>query len=177
MTNLKEISCNECGDSFYISNEKTATVCPFCGAEFEESGPTVYKETKRPDIIELAAEIIKLDDEIKVAEKKKGPRLELRKQLGQVLIDLEMQGFKYGGKGFFIEHVIYPRVPALNRDAVHNYLRENGYADLIYETVNAQRFKSFFKELRKENGGETPKELDELITVEEYIRSGMKKSN
>ena len=44
-------------------------------------------------------------------------------------------------------------------------LRQQGYGDLIKETVNAQSLQSAMKECAQQNGGELPEELLEVISV------------
>ena len=46
-------------------------------------------------------------------------------------------------------------------------LREQGYGELIQETVNAQKLQSSMKECADQNGGELPEELADIISVYE----------
>ena len=55
-------------------------------------------------------------------------------------------------------------------------LREAGFGDLVYETVNANSLSAFVKEQIMENGDALPAWLDGLVTVFEKTTVGVRKA-
>ena len=55
-------------------------------------------------------------------------------------------------------------------------LREAGYGDLVYETVNANSLSAFVKEQTTENGDALPAWLDGLVNVFEKTTVGVRKA-
>jgi hypothetical protein len=67
---------------------------------------------------------------------------------------------------------LYVNVPADNREAVKEWLGDNGYGDLIQETVNASSLKALVKECIL-NGIEIP---DGLINITPFQQARLTKS-
>ncbi len=63
-------------------------------------------------------------------------------------------------------------VPAKNKGAVQEWLREHGHGSMISETVNASTLKAFVKEMMKE-GKEWP---EDLLNVLPYSRATVVKA-
>ena len=55
-------------------------------------------------------------------------------------------------------------------------LREQGFGDIIKETVNANTLQSTMKEVADENDGELPPELDEIVSSYEMTDISRRKS-
>ena len=51
------------------------------------------------------------------------------------------------------------------KEALYTALKENGFPELVYETVNANSLSSFVNEQREENNDELPSWLDGLVTI------------
>ena len=80
------------------------------------------------------------------------------KKLIDMMVESELQNFKgKNGITYSLKTTVIPNVLAENKVALVEALKENGYAGLVKEEVNAQTFKSFVKE----QGWETTDELPE----------------
>jgi hypothetical protein len=63
-----------------------------------------------------------------------------------------------------------------NKEALHTALREQGYGDLVYETVNANSLSSFVKERMDESGDALPAWLMGLVNVFDKVTVGVRKA-
>ena len=88
------------------------------------------------------------------------------KKLIDMMVESELQNFKgKNGITYSLKTTVIPNVLAENKVALVEALKENGYAGLVKEEVNAQTFKSFVKE----QGWETTEELPEYLQGETEI--------
>ncbi|MDR1364060.1 MAG: hypothetical protein LBJ32_00265, partial [Oscillospiraceae bacterium] len=62
------------------------------------------------------------------------------------------------------------------KDELFKNLKEQGYGDLVYETVNANSLSSFIKEQISENKDKLPIWLDGLINLYEKVSVSVRKS-
>lgn len=62
------------------------------------------------------------------------------------------------------------------KDQLYTALKENGFGDLVYETINANSLSSFVKEQIVENGDMLPAWLMGLINVYEKSTVGIRKA-
>ena len=62
------------------------------------------------------------------------------------------------------------------KDELFAALRDEGYGDMITETVNANSLSSFVKEQIAENGDALPDWLDGLVSVFEKTTVGVRKA-
>ncbi len=96
--------------------------------------------------------------------------------LAQRMADTETQNFTRNGTMFCLTSTTRASAAAGRKDELFAALREAGYDDLIYETVNANSLSAFVKEQTTENGDTLPQWLDGLVTVFEKTTVGVRKA-
>lgn len=96
--------------------------------------------------------------------------------LAQRMADIETQNFTRNGTMFCLTSTTRASAAAGRKDELFAALREAGYDDLIYETVNANSLSAFVKEQSMENGDTLPQWLDGLVTVFEKTTVGVRKA-
>ena len=96
--------------------------------------------------------------------------------LAQRMVDAETQNFTRNGTMFCLISMTSASAAAGRKDELFEALREAGYGDLVYETVNANSLSAFVKEQTTENGDTLPEWLDGLVTVFEKTTVGVRKA-
>ena len=96
--------------------------------------------------------------------------------LAQRMADTETQNFTRNGTMFCLTSTTRASAAAGRKDELFEALREAGYGDLVYETVNANSLSAFVKEQTTENGDNLPQWLDGLVTVFEKTTVGVRKA-
>jgi len=96
--------------------------------------------------------------------------------LAQRMVDAETQNFTRNGTMFCLISMTRASAAAGRKDKLFEALREAGYGDLVYETVNANSLSAFVKEQTTENGDTLPEWLDGLVTVFEKTTVGVRKA-
>ena len=96
--------------------------------------------------------------------------------LAQRMVDAETQNFTRNGTMFCLISTTRASAAAGRKDELFEALREAGYGDLVYETVNANSLSAFVKEQTTENGDILPEWLDGLVTVFEKTTVGVRKA-
>lgn len=94
--------------------------------------------------------------------------------LVKLMIDEEMPRFVRNGKTFYVNTRLYASPADGQKEAMMNWLKENGYADLVKETVNANSLSSWVKEIKEEHDGQLPADLEPLINVYEKTTVGIR---
>ena len=96
--------------------------------------------------------------------------------LSQRMADTETQNFTRNGTMFCLTSTTRASAAAGRKDELFEALREAGYGDLVYETVNANSLSAFVKEQTMENGDALPQWLDGLVNVFEKTTVGVRKA-
>ena len=96
--------------------------------------------------------------------------------LAKHMIDAETQNFTRNGTMFCLTNSTRASATAGRKNELFESLREAGYGDLVYETVNANSLSAFVKEQTTENGDILPEWLDGLVTVFEKTTVGVRKA-
>ena len=96
--------------------------------------------------------------------------------LAERMADAETQNFTRNGTMFCLTSMTRASATAGRKDELFEALREAGYGDLVYETVNANSLSAFVKEQTTENGDALPEWLDGLVTVFEKTTVGVRKA-
>lgn len=96
--------------------------------------------------------------------------------LAQRMADAETQNFTRNGTMFCLTSTTRASATAGRKEELFEALREAGYGDLIYETVNANSLSAFVKEQTTENDDSLPQWLDGLVTVFEKTTVGVRKA-
>ena len=97
--------------------------------------------------------------------------------LSEAMAENEVDKFSRNRKTFYLSSRLFANPLDGNKEALFGALRENGYGDLITETVNANTLASFVKEQRERNGGEEiPDWLGSVVNVYEKTTVGFRKN-
>mgnify|MGYP001452867061 FL=1 len=132
------------------------------------------------DLFALADELRELRETKKRLEDElKAVGLEIDRvdaSLAQRMADAETQNFTLNGTMFCLTSTTRASAAAGRKDELFAALREAGFGDLVYETVNANSLSAFVKEQTTENGDNLPQWLDGLVTVFEKTTVGVRKA-
>ena len=94
-----------------------------------------------------------------------------------MMVESELQNFKgKNGITYSLKTTVIPNVLAENKVALVEALKENGYAGLVKEEVNAQTFKSFVKEQGWEIDEQLPEYLQGIVSLYEKTSIGTRRS-
>ena len=96
--------------------------------------------------------------------------------LSNLMAETETQNFTRAGTMFCLTTKTRASARAGQKDELFAALRDEGYGDMITETVNANSLSSFVKEQIAENGDTLPEWLDGLVSVFEKTTVGVRKA-
>lgn len=132
------------------------------------------------NIFELADKLKELRDKKKQLENEvKEINTEIEKteqELVQQMLEEEMQNFSRGGILFYLNTKTFASPVQEQKQKLFQILKDEGYGDLVYETVNSNSLSAFIKEQIEQNEGELPKWLDGLVNVYDKTTIGMRKT-
>lgn len=98
-------------------------------------------------------------------------------RLSELMAETETQNFTRSGTMFCLTTKTRASAVAGSKEELYAALREQGYGDLVYETVNANSLSSFVKEQIGENEDVLPDWLDGLVNVFEKTTVGVRKAS
>jgi hypothetical protein len=131
------------------------------------------------DIFSLADRLQKLKEHKKrLEDETKSVNAEIEEvetQLAGLMVDQEMQNFTRNGRMFYLNTKVYASAVAERKAELYEWLKENGYGDLVYETVNANSLAAFVRE-QLEEADELPEGLAEMVNVFEKTTVGIRKA-
>ena len=96
--------------------------------------------------------------------------------LSNLMAETETQNFTRAGTMFCLTTKTRASARAGQKDELFAALRDEGYGDMITETVNANSLSSFLKEQIAENGDALPDWLDGLVSLFEKTTVGVRKA-
>lgn len=132
------------------------------------------------NMYELAEQLKQLREEKKGAEQRvKDINAEIDKTeyaLVQLMAETETQNFTRAGTMFSLTTKTRASDMAGRKDELYSALKENGFGDLVYETVNANSLSAFVKEQLSENQDTVPDWLNGLVNVYEQTSVSVRKS-
>ena len=132
------------------------------------------------DLFALADELRELKKTKKCLEEElKAVGLEIDRvdaDLAKRMVDTETQNFTRNGTTFCLTSTTRASAAAGRKDELFAALREAGFGDLVYETVNANSLSAFVKEQTAENEDVLPGWLDGLVNVFEKTTVGVRKA-
>ena len=132
------------------------------------------------NMYELAERLKQLREKKKAAEQQlKDVHAEIAKteyQLSMQMAETETQNFTRAGTMFTLTTKIRASAVAGRKEELYVALKENGYNDLVYETVNANSLSAFVKERIAENQDTVPEWLNGLVHVYEQTAVSVRKS-
>ncbi len=135
----------------------------------------------------MSTKLFELADELKeLKEAKKKAEQEVKDintkidetdyALSELMAETETQSFTRSGTMFYLSTTTRASAVVEKKTELYNRLKENGYGELVYETVNANSLSAFVKEQTAENEDLLPDWLDGLVTVFEKTSVGVRKA-
>ena len=100
----------------------------------------------------------------------------LEYQLSDLMTEMECPSFACAGKLFYLCNHVHASALGGNKEKLYQTLKENGYGDLVVETVNSRTLDSFVKERMEENNGILPEWLEGAVSVYEQVKVNMRRS-
>lgn len=94
--------------------------------------------------------------------------------LVKMMVDEEMPRFSRNGKTFHLSTRLFASPQEGQKETLYGWLKENGYGDLVKETVHANSLNSWVKEIKEENDGQLPGELGPMLNVFEKTSVGIR---
>lgn len=132
------------------------------------------------NMYELAEHLKQLREKKKAAEQQlKDIHAEIAQteyQLSMQMAETETQNFTRAGTMFALTTKTRASAMAGRKDELYAALKENGYGDLVYETVNANSLSAFVKEQIAENQDTIPDWLNGLVHVYEQTSVSVRQS-
>jgi hypothetical protein len=98
-------------------------------------------------------------------------------QLAEAMVNSETQNFTRAGRMFCLTVKTRASAVAGQKDDLYAALKENGFGELVYETVNANTLSSFVKEQLAEHEERLPDWLDGLVRVFEQTGVSVRKTS
>jgi uncharacterized protein YdhG (YjbR/CyaY superfamily) len=132
------------------------------------------------NIFELADKLKELRDKKKQLEnevKEINTEIEETEQeLVQQMLEEEMQNFSRNGTLFYLNTKTFASPVSDAKEKLYQALKDNGYGDLVYETVNSNSLSAFVKEQIEQNEDKLPEWLDGLVNVYDKTTIRMRKT-
>ena len=100
-------------------------------------------------------------------------RLDL--ELSDAMAEAECERFSHGGNTFYLNTRLFASPVAGRKDDMIIALKDNGYGDIVTETVNANTLASFVKEQKTLNADEVPAWLADVVNIHEKVSVGIRK--
>ena len=130
-------------------------------------------------IFELADKLKELKDrkkELETEVKNLSSEIEcVDLELSDAMADAECGRFSHSGSTFYLNTRLYASPAAGCRDDLIFALKNNGYSDIVTETVNANTLASFVKEQKAINADEVPAWLADVVNIHEKVSVGIRK--
>jgi glutamine phosphoribosylpyrophosphate amidotransferase len=98
-------------------------------------------------------------------------------RLSELMAETETQNFTRSGVMFCLTTKTRASAVAGSKEELYAALRERGFGELVYETVNANSLSSFVKEQTEENGEALPDWLTGLVNVFDKTTVGVRKAS
>ncbi len=99
------------------------------------------------------------------------------KELSELMVETETQNFTRRGTLFCLTSTTRASATDGRKDKLYSSLKDNGFKDLVYETVNANSLSAFVKEQIAENNDLLPDWLSGLVNVYEKTSVGVRKAS
>lgn len=131
-------------------------------------------------MFEMADRLRSLKDEKAEVEKRlkeiNGEIDETDFRLSELMAETETQNFTRAGMMFCLTSKTRASAAAGRKEELFAALRDGGFGDFVYETVNANSLSAFVKEQIEENGDTLPEWLDGLVNVFEKTSVSLRKA-
>lgn len=131
-------------------------------------------------LLELADELKKYKTKLKEIEEeeRKVKKIieDIESQMVNAMVEEEVQNFSMGGTLFYLNTKSYSSPVPERKQELFKALKDQGYGDLVYETVNSNSLSAFVREQMEENGDELPEWLQGLVNIYDKTSIGMRKA-
>lgn len=131
------------------------------------------------EIFALADELAELRDRKKALDeelKNVNTRIaEVEEELANKMLNEEIQSFQRSGRTFYVTTKIFANAVPERKSELFTWLKENGYGDMVTETVNHNTLSAFVREMLSETD-QLPEGLEELVNVFEKTTVGVRKA-
>lgn len=112
------------------------------------------------DLVDIRTELDQIGEREKELNERKS---KIEQQLIEMMVNEEVEKFTRNGNTFYPTVKTYASIKAEYKEEVFTWMKENGFADLVKEQVNAQSLTSWYKEQTEE--GELPEEISEMLST------------
>lgn len=130
-------------------------------------------------IFSLADQLKELKDrkkELDAESKALGAEIDrLDLELSDAMAEAECERFSRNGNTFYLNTRLFASPAAGRKEDMIRALKENGYGDIVTETVNANTLASFVKEQAALNADEVPAWLADVVSTYEKVSVGIRK--
>ena len=99
----------------------------------------------------------------------------LDRELSDAMAEAECERFSRNGSTFYLNSRLFASPASGLKDAMISALKENGYGDIVTETVNANTLASFIKEQMAINDDVVPAWLADKVHIHEKVSVGIRK--
>lgn len=96
-------------------------------------------------------------------------------ELSDAMAEAECERFSRNGSTFYLNTRLFASPVAGRKDEMITALKDNGYGDIVTETVNANTLSSFVKEQMSLNSDEVPTWLTDVVSTYEKVSVGIRK--
>lgn len=96
-------------------------------------------------------------------------------ELSDAMAEAECERFSRNGNTFYLNSRLFASPASGRKDDMILALKDNGYGDLVTETVNANTLASFVKEQKTLNADEVPAWLADVVNIHEKVSVGIRK--
>ncbi|MDL2317706.1 hypothetical protein LJC74_01245 [Eubacteriales bacterium OttesenSCG-928-A19] len=110
-------------------------------------------------------------------EKVKAAIDEINFKLSEMMASTETQNFTRSGRMYILQTKTIASPVAAQKDALYQALKDNGFGDMVRETVNANSLTAFVKEQMAENADAIPSWLTGLVNTFDKTTVVVRKSS
>ena len=96
-------------------------------------------------------------------------------ELSDAMAEAECERFSHNGSTFYLNTRLFASPVAGRKDEMIMALKDNGYGDIVTETVNSNTLASFVKEQMCQNCEEIPAWLKDMVNTYEKVTVGIRK--
>lgn len=160
--------------------QKDQELAEYYEAMYPEEFKPQEPEATPEDIFHMADELRSLKEqkaEVESTAKALGKLIEeLDRKLSDAMVESDLVKFTRNGKTFHLTTRLFASPRDGNSDLMIQTLKDNGYGDLVKETVNSNTLSSFAKEQKEANNDEMPEWLDQVVNTYEKVSVGIRKN-
>ena len=95
--------------------------------------------------------------------------------LSDAMAEAECERFSRNGSTFYLNTRLFASPVAGRKEELFQALKDNGFGEIVTETVNANTLASFVKEQMSLNNDEIPEWISEVVSTFEKVSVGIRK--